>query len=109
MSIAAVGCHYGVYEWRIHSLMIHEGKITGRVKVCDPSSAKISVVSRPDPFLGKIQRALCVWLKNGYGFCDGTMRRGVQGHAEGGKAIEDHSMSLDVHDNFQPASQTSFE
>jgi hypothetical protein len=46
----------------------------GSVKVCDPSSAKISVVSRPDPFFEKIERALCVWLKNGYGCCHGTIR-----------------------------------
>jgi hypothetical protein len=47
ISIAAVGCHYGVYEQRIRFFMINEDKITGSAKVCSPASAKISVVKLP--------------------------------------------------------------
>jgi len=67
------------------------------------------LLSCPDPFLENMERALCVWLKNGYGCCHDITQRGVQGHAEEGRAKEDHSTSLGLHDNFHPASPTSFE
>jgi hypothetical protein len=70
---------------------------------------KYLLLSCPDPFLENMERVLCVWLKNGYGCCQGTTQRGVQRHAEGGRTHEDHSTSLVLHDNFQPASPTSFE
>jgi hypothetical protein len=64
ITIAAVGCHYGLDELMIHFTNEIEENMREKEKASASSSVKISGVSSPDTFLKKVQKALCVWLED---------------------------------------------
>ena len=57
MRIAAVGRCCGVNEWMVHFIEKNAGNIRGSFKACALSNAKLSCVSRSQPFLVKLQRS----------------------------------------------------
>jgi hypothetical protein len=62
LSIAVFRHQYGANKSAVFSFKKNEDQIRGNSKSNVPLSTNISYLSC-DPFLGKIERALCIWLE----------------------------------------------
>jgi hypothetical protein len=80
ISITVIACRYGLQESIICFIKKSEDSMRGSVKANAVLSVKISCVNCHNPFLRKMERALCMsgWMMQ-IG-CHGTIQRRVQGH-----------------------------